>query len=58
MSPGLLIQHLRELLVHEWLSNQGEYRPFFDGAAWIMKLSHPSTLNLEYFQVISEMLCS
>ena len=25
MSTVLLTQHLRELLVHEWLSNQGEY---------------------------------
>ena len=31
MSTASLALHLRELLVHEWLANQGEYRPFFDG---------------------------
>ena len=31
MSKLQLIPHLRELLVHEWLCNQGEYQPFFCG---------------------------
>ena len=26
-----LVPYLRELLVHEWLANQCEYQPFFDG---------------------------
>ena len=31
MFTCLLTQHLRELPIHEWLSNQDEYQPFFDG---------------------------
>ena len=31
LSKLQLITHLRELLLHEWLSNQGEYQPFFCG---------------------------
>ena len=31
VSTSLMTHHLRELLVHEWLSIEGEYRPFFDG---------------------------
>lgn len=33
MSRSTLVQHLRELLVHEWLTNEDEYQPFFDDIA-------------------------
>ena len=31
MSRCSLIQHLRDLLVHEWLNNGSRYEPFFSG---------------------------
>ena len=41
MSKDVLVAYLQELIVHEWLSNQATYQPFFSGTV--------KYLNLEAF---------